>query len=81
MLLNILKNSTLKNCSSTDFINQFHYGSYESKKRKKKDFIESVENNAEILVTFLVENRRVKDSTLTSRSSLRVTSKKENIYI
>jgi hypothetical protein len=37
------------------------------KKRKKKDFIESVEIIAEILVTFLVENRGEKDNTLTPR--------------
>ena len=38
-----------------------------SKKEKKKDLKESVENNAEIIVTFIVENRHKISVVITTR--------------
>ncbi len=39
----------------------------ENTKKIKEDFKESVENNAEILVTFLDENRHVRTAIVTTR--------------
>jgi len=49
-----------------------HY--FFKEKKEKKDFIESVENIAEILVTFLVENRHVRSVVITTRPLAHVTN-------
>ena len=46
--------------------------SHNTNKKEKKVFIESVENNAEILVTFLDENRQVFSDVITTRLQARI---------